>query len=74
MTPGMGVAILAVYVGLGHFYGGIPSGWMGLIATAAIGLLFGRAMIETKGLAWPVGLHFAGDLVIFTVLALGSVA
>jgi hypothetical protein len=47
---------------------------MGLIATGAIGLLFGRAMIETRGLAWPVGLHFVGDLVIFTVLAIASVA
>jgi len=71
--PSMGVLILAVYFGLGHFYGGIPPEWMGLIAAGAIGLLFGRAMIETKGLAWPVGLHFAGDLVIFTVLAIASV-
>jgi membrane protease YdiL (CAAX protease family) len=72
--PGAGVLILALFFGLGHFYGGVPSGPMGLIATGAIAVLLGRAMIETRGLAWPVGLHFAVDLVIFTFLAIASVA
>ena len=72
--PGAGVVLLALSFGLGHFYGGIPSGPMGLIATGAVGLLLGRAMIETRGLAWPVGLHFSIDAVIFTFLALESAA
>jgi membrane protease YdiL (CAAX protease family) len=72
--PSMGVLMLALYFGLGHFYGGIPPAWMGLIAASAIGLLFGRAMIETRGLGWPLALHFAGDLVIFTILAIASVS
>jgi membrane protease YdiL (CAAX protease family) len=72
--PGAGVLLLALFFGLGHFYGGIPSGPMGLVATGAVGLLLGRAMIETRGLAWPVGLHFSIDAVIFTFLALQSVA
>jgi membrane protease YdiL (CAAX protease family) len=72
--PSAGVLLLALYFGLGHFYGGVPSGPWGFLAAGAIGLLFGRAMIETRGLGWPLALHFAGDLVIFTFMALASVA
>jgi len=66
------VLLLAVWFGLGHFYGGIPSGAVGAVMTAAVGLLFGRAMIESRGLAWPWALHFTADLVIYTVIALGA--
>jgi membrane protease YdiL (CAAX protease family) len=72
--PGAGVLILAVFFGLGHYYGGVPSGLMGLVATGAVAVLLGRAMIETHGLGWPVALHFAVDVVIFTFLAIASVA
>jgi membrane protease YdiL (CAAX protease family) len=72
--PSAGVLLLALFFGLGHFYGGVPSGPMGLVATGAVGLLLGRAMIETRGLAWPIALHFSIDAVIFTFLALQSVA
>ena len=72
--PTMGVVILAAWFGLGHFYGGIPSGVMGALLTFAVALLFGRAMIETRGLGWPLALHFAGDLVIYTFLALAATA
>ena len=71
--PGAGVLILALFFGLGHFYGGVPSGPMGLVATGAVAVLLGRAMIETRGLGWPIALHFAIDLVIFTFLAFASV-
>ncbi len=72
--PSAGVVILAIWFGLGHYYGGIPSGPFGAFAAGAIALLFGRSMIETRGLAWPLALHFAGDFVIYTFLAIGSVA
>jgi membrane protease YdiL (CAAX protease family) len=72
--PSISVLILALWFGLGHYYGGIPSGPMGLVAASAIAVLFGRAMIETRGMGWPVALHFAGDLVIFTFLAIASVS
>ena len=72
--PGTGVLILAAWFGLGHYYGGIPSGPMGLLATGAVAVLLGRAMIETRGFAWPLALHFAIDFVIFTLIALASVA
>jgi membrane protease YdiL (CAAX protease family) len=72
--PEAGILILAVWFGLGHYYGGVPDGPMGAVASGALAVLFGRAMIETRGLGWPVVLHFAGDLVIFTFMAIASVA
>ncbi len=70
--PSAGVLILAAWFGLGHYYGGIPSGPMGALLTGAVALLFGRAMIETRGLGWPLALHFVGDLVIYAFLALAA--
>ncbi len=70
--PGAGVMVLALFFGIGHFYGGIPSGPMGLVATGGVALLLGRAMVETRGLAWPITLHFSIDFVIFTFLAIAS--
>lgn len=67
---GNAVSILAVWFGLGHFYGGIPAGPAGAIQSGLVALLFGSAMVETKGLAWPWILHFGIDLVIYTSLAL----
>lgn len=67
---GQAVLLLAVWFGLGHFYGGIPSGAIGAIQAGAVGLLFGKAMIDTRGLAWPWILHFSIDLVIYGALAL----
>ncbi len=74
IAPSMGVVILAVWFGLGHFYGGIPAGVIGALLTGAVALLFGRAMIETGGLGWPLALHFSGDLVIYSFLALAATA
>ncbi len=64
------VLLLSVWFGLGHYYGGIPSGAVGAVMAGSVGLLFGRAMIETRGLAWPWALHFTSDLVIYAALAL----
>ena len=71
---GPAVAILAVWFGLGHWYGGIPSGVMGLVLAGSLGLLFGKAMVQTRGLGWPWALHFSADAAIYTFLALGAVA
>jgi membrane protease YdiL (CAAX protease family) len=68
--PGPAVLLLAVWFGLGHYYGGIPSGAVGAVMAGSVGLLFGRAMIEMRGLAWPWALHFTSDLVIYAALAL----
>ncbi|MCC6420714.1 MAG: CPBP family intramembrane metalloprotease [Gemmataceae bacterium] len=72
--PAMAVWLVAVWFGLGHFYGGSPSGARGAVASAGVGLMLGKAMIATRGIAWPWAWHFAVDLVIFSVIVLVSTA
>jgi membrane protease YdiL (CAAX protease family) len=62
--------VTAVWFGLGHYYGGIPSGPMGVVQSGLIGLLFGKAMLETRGMVMPVLLHWLIDMVIYTFLVL----
>jgi membrane protease YdiL (CAAX protease family) len=71
---GPAVLILAAWFGLGHFYGGMPSGAMGAVVVGAVGIVLGRAMVDTRGLAWPWAIHASIDLTIYVVLALGAAA
>ena len=72
--PRAGIWILAAWFGLGHVYGGIPSGVMGLVMAGLLGLLWGKAMIDTRGLGVPWALHFSADAAIYTFLAIAAVA
>ncbi len=72
--PRAGIWILAVWFGLGHVYGGIPSGLMGFVMAGLLGLLWGKAMIDTRGLGVPWALHFSADAAIYTFLAIAAVA
>jgi membrane protease YdiL (CAAX protease family) len=69
---GQAIWMTAVWFGLGHYYGGIPSGLSGAIFLTLLGVLFGKAMLETKGIAMPVFIHFWGDLLIYVLLAKAS--
>lgn len=60
----------AVWFALGHYYGGIPSGPVGVIFLTAISLIFGRAMLATKGITLPIFMHMLGDIVVYSVLAM----
>ena len=72
--PRAGIWILAVWFGLGHVYGGIPSGVMGFVMAGLLGLLWGKAMIDTRGLGMPWALHFSADAAIYRFLAVAAVA
>ncbi len=67
------VWLTAVWFGLGHYYGGIPSGIMGAILSGLVGLLFGKAMVETKGITMPILMHLVIDTAIYAFLALTAV-
>ena len=60
---------MALWFGPGHYSGGIPSGVMGLVFAGALGLLFGKAMLDTQGIAWPWFRHVLADAVISLFLA-----
>jgi membrane protease YdiL (CAAX protease family) len=62
----------ALWFGLGHYYGGISFGAMGAIYITLTAVIFGKAMLETKGLAFPLLMHMMIDVVIYIALALGS--
>jgi membrane protease YdiL (CAAX protease family) len=62
--------LTATNFGLAHYYG-VPSGMAGVVMATFVGWLLGKAMLETRGLAWPWFVHLCLDVVIFSTLALG---
>lgn len=64
--------MIAVWFGLGHYYGGVPSGLPGAVFLSLIGALFGKAMLETKGITMPVFIHLWGDVLIYAGYAMDS--
>lgn len=64
------VWMTAAWFGLGHFYGGIPSGYAGLVMTGLLGLLLGKAMLDTRGMGWPMIIHVVLDTVVFAFLTM----
>jgi membrane protease YdiL (CAAX protease family) len=66
------VWLMALWFGLGHYYGGVSFGPAGVVYLTLIAVLFGKAMVETKGIAMPVFMHLWGDVVLYIILALGS--
>jgi len=64
--------LMAVYFGVGHFYG-VPYGVIGVLMAAFLGWILGKSMLETRGLWWAWLIHFVQDVLIFAFLAIGSV-
>jgi len=61
--------LTSIWFGLGHYYGGIPSGMFGFIQSGLIGLIMGKAMLDTKGIALPWAIHMALDTIIYFFIA-----
>lgn len=61
----------AIWFGLGHYYGGIPSGPFGFVQSGLLGLLLGKAMLDTRGMGWPWIIHVSLDIVIYSFIAMG---
>jgi membrane protease YdiL (CAAX protease family) len=66
--------LTSLWFGLGHYYGGFPSGPAGLVQSGLLALLMGKAMLDTRGLGWPWIIHVAVDTAIYTFIALTTVA
>jgi hypothetical protein len=70
--PRQALYMVAVYFGIGHFYG-VPYGVIGVVLAAFLGWILGRSMLETRGMFWAWFIHFWQDVWIFSFLALGSI-
>jgi uncharacterized protein len=64
--------LIAVYFGIGHFYG-VPYGMIGVLMAGFLGWFLGKSMLETRGLWWAWFIHFWQDVLIFAFLAIGSI-
>jgi membrane protease YdiL (CAAX protease family) len=66
------VWMIALWFGLGHYVGGISFGAAGVVYLTLVAVIFGKAMVETKGLTMPVFMHLLGDVVLYIIIALDS--
>jgi hypothetical protein len=67
------ILLAAAFFGIGHFYG-VPYGVIGVILAGFLGWFLGKAMIETRGFFWAWFIHFIQDVLIFSFMAVGSIA
>jgi membrane protease YdiL (CAAX protease family) len=65
--------LTSLWFGLAHYFGSVPDGVAGVVASGGLALLLGGAMLATKGLAWPWLMHVAIDTAIFISIALATV-
>jgi membrane protease YdiL (CAAX protease family) len=68
--PAHAIWTTSLWFGFGHYYGGIPSGIVGLIQTGLLALLLGKAMLDTRGLGWSWTIHMILDTVIYFFIAI----
>ncbi|PYK80396.1 MAG: hypothetical protein DMF40_05745 [Verrucomicrobia bacterium] len=71
LPPHEGIWLTAVFFGLGHYFGQ-PSGWLGVAMATIAGFIWGKSMLETRGVGWAFAIHFVQDLVIFYFLAMSN--
>jgi membrane protease YdiL (CAAX protease family) len=76
LEPALGsrqaLLITAVFFGIMHYYG-VPYGVLGVVMSAAVGWLMGKAMVETRGFFWSWCMHTCLDIAAFTFIAMGTV-
>ena len=68
------IMITAFFFGMGHYFGGVPSGVQGVFITGALGWLYATMMLETKGLFMPWLNHFLTNVPTFVFWTIGSVS
>jgi membrane protease YdiL (CAAX protease family) len=61
--------LTSVFFGIAHYFGQ-PSGLIGVVMAGIAGWIWAKSMVETRGAAWAVGIHWVQDVVIFCFLAL----
>ncbi|WP_186816618.1 CPBP family intramembrane glutamic endopeptidase [Cellulomonas aerilata] len=71
--PTQAVLLTSLWFGLAHYVGSVPDGLGGVVASGGLALLLGRAMLATRGVAWPWLVHVAIDTAVFVSIALATV-
>lgn len=64
--------ITATFFGIMHYFG-MPYGMLGVVMSALVGWLMGKAMLETRGFFWAWCIHFCLDVAVFFFIAMGTV-
>lgn len=67
--PTQALWMTAIWFGLGHTYGSIPAGLFGFVYAGLLGLLLGKAMLDTRGMGWSWFIHLVLDTIIYLSLA-----
>jgi membrane protease YdiL (CAAX protease family) len=67
------VWLTAVWFGLGHYSGGDLGGAVYALMAGGVALLYGKALVETRGILLPTVMHMVTDVAIYIFLALGAV-
>ena len=67
--PGLAIIMAAVMFGLLHYFGQ-PGGPFGVLLTGYLGWIAAKSMIETRGFVWAFLIHFVGDFIIYSFLAM----
>jgi len=68
------IMITAFYFGMGHYFGGVPSGVEGFFIAGALGWLYATMMLETRGVFMPWLNHFLTNIPTFIFWAIGSIS
>lgn len=68
---GASLILVAAWFGIGHYFG-VPTGITGVIFTTIGGWVFAKAMVETRGMGWPLFLHFVSDFTLYVVVLLAG--
>jgi membrane protease YdiL (CAAX protease family) len=71
--PGQAILMTSVWFGFAHYFGSVPDGPVGVIQSGTLALLLGSAMVTTRGLAWPLIIHVALDVVVFASIAMAGI-
>jgi len=68
------IMITAFYFGMGHYFGGVPSGVEGFIIAGSLGWLYATMMLETRGIFMSWLNHFLTNVPTFIFWAVGSIS
>ncbi len=72
LRPPQALYMVAVYFGIGHYYG-VPYGVIGVLLATFLGWILAKSMQETRGIFWAWFIHFWQDVWIFSFMAIGSI-